>query len=68
MSFVGIKVLSGCEKKKKDDKCSVVPFLLLNQRIELNTIRMEKRNLFVCIVLIAPKLRGSPVSLQMVIM
>lgn len=59
MSFVGIKVLSGCEKKKEEDECSVVQFLLFNQRIELNAIRMEKSSLFVCIILIVPKFRGS---------
>jgi hypothetical protein len=43
----------------------VVPFLLFNHKIELNTIRMAKRSVFVCITLIAPKFSGSPVSLQM---
>lgn len=66
MSFVGIKVLSGCEKKKDDEKSSVVPFPSFSQRTELNTFRIEKRCLFVCIILIAAKFRDSPVSLQMV--
>lgn len=65
MSFVGIKVLSGCEKKRSGQMLSG-SISFFNQRIELNTIRMEKRSLFVCIILIAPKFRGSLVSLQMV--